>query len=72
MSEPASYGTSLDAQLERLIEQSFVRRVPRVPMMLPRFNSTSLPDVVKYVGCLIFCPDTTQVRASNGAAWVVL
>lgn len=68
----SQYGSSLDAQLERLIEQSFVKRVPKVPIMLPRFDSTSLPDAAAYVGCLIFCPDTTQVRVSNGATWAVL
>lgn len=64
--------TSLDAQTERLIEQQFVRRVPKVPIMHARFASTSLPDVAKYEGCTIYCPDTQQFRGSNGSAWVVL
>ena len=67
-----NWGSSLDAQLERLIEQSFVKAFPKLPVRLPQFASTSLPDPAKYAGCLIYCPDTTQVRVSNGAAWSAL
>lgn len=72
MSETKGYGSSIDPQLSRLIEQDFVRRVPSVPIRLPRFASTDLPDPVKYEGCLIYCPDTLQVRVSDGVAWGAL
>ena len=68
----SQYGSSLDAQLSRLIEQDFVKRVPNVPIALPRFASTSLPDVSKYEGCLIYCPDTQDVRFSDGSSWSAL
>lgn len=67
-----SAGTSIDAQLERLIEQSFVKRVPKIPIMLPRFDSGSLPDEAKYEGCLIYCTDTQDVRYSDGSIWSAL
>jgi hypothetical protein len=67
-----NYGSSLDPQLSRLIEQDFVRRVPRVPIMLPRFDSGDLPDVALYEGCLIYTPDTDEFKGSDGVAWVDL
>ena len=67
-----NYGSSLDPQLSRLIEQDFVRRVPRVPIMLPRFASGDLPDAATYEGCVIYCPDTQEFRGSDGATWGVL
>lgn len=67
-----NWGSSLDAQLERLIEQSFVKVFPKLPVRLPQFASTSLPDPARYEGCLIYCPDTQQVRASNGSGWSAL
>lgn len=72
MTSGTNWGSSLDAQLERLIEQSFVKLVPKIPIMLPRFASTSLPDEAKYEGCLIYCPDTQDVRYSDGSSWSAL
>ena len=66
------YGPTLDPQLSRLIEQDFVKRVPKIPIMLPRFASTSLPDAATYEGCLIYCPDTQDVRFSDGSSWSAL
>lgn len=67
-----SWGTTLDAQLERLIEQAFVKRFPKVPIMHARFVSTSLPDPVVWEGCTIYCPDTKVFKGSNGTSWVNL
>lgn len=67
-----AWGSSLDAQLERLIEQSFVRKFPRVPTAAARFDSTSLPDAAQYEGCTIYCPDTKEFRGSDGTTWGVL
>lgn len=66
------WGSSTSPQLTRLLEQEFVRVVPRKPIALPRFDSTSLPDPAAYEGCLIYCPDTQQFRGSNGVTWGVL
>jgi hypothetical protein len=63
------WGSSLDAQLSRLIEQEFVRRVPSLPIQLPAFDSTGLPDPAKYPGCIIYARDTAKVMFSDGAAW---
>ena len=69
MSERAS---TLDAQLERLIEQTFVRRFPKIPVAVPRFDSTSLPDATAWTTGLIFSPDDGQFRGSDGATWLTI
>lgn len=67
-----NWGSSLDAQLSRLIEQDFVRNKPVKPTAAARFASTSLPDVAEWEGCTIYCPDTKVFKGSNGTAWVNL
>lgn len=67
-----AWGSSLDSQLSRLIEQDFVRAQPVKPIRLARFDSGSLPDAAAWEGALIYCPDTQEFRGSDGANWVVL
>lgn len=70
--EDLEWGTAFPDQARRLVEQDFVLRVPKIPVMVPRFNSGSLPDASRYVGTLIYCPDTTDFKGSDGASWVSL
>lgn len=72
MSNANKWGSSLDAQLSRLIEQDFVRLKPNKPNYQARFVSTSLPDAATWEGCTIYCPDTQVFKGSNGTAWVNL
>lgn len=67
-----NYGSSIDPQLSRLIEQDFARLKPVKPNMQAQFVTSSLPDPATWEGCTIYCPDTKQFRGSNGTAWVVL
>lgn len=71
-SDIKSWGTTLPDQLYRLIEQYFVSRNPKVPVKVPRFDSTSLPNPADCEGCLIYCPDTQDFRGSDGSSWVTL
>jgi hypothetical protein len=72
MSGPRPWGSSLDAQLSRLIEQDFARLKPVKPNYQARFDSGSLPDAATWEGCTIYCPDTQVFKGSNGSAWVNL
>lgn len=61
--------TSLDAQLQRLIEQFFVSLTPKKPIRLPTFDSGDLPDPADWRSCIIYATDTDKVMFSDGSAW---
>lgn len=65
-----NWGSSLDAQLERLIEQSFVKRQPSRPVSFPAFDSASLPSAAQWLGANIYVTDKGCNAVSNGSAWV--
>lgn len=65
-----AWGSSMPAQLERLIAQMFVRLRPKSPVFLPEFDSTTLPDPAAWRTGNIYVTDKGCNAVSDGVAWV--
>lgn len=64
------FGVSLDQQLDRLIEQSYVSRNPKAPIKIPAFVSTDLPAAADWAQCIIYVIDKSTAAVSTGSGWV--
>lgn len=51
------------------LQDVFAPLVPKSPVRLPAFASTSLPAPADWRGCIIYVPDKGKVARSDGTAW---
>lgn len=56
-------------EVTKQIEAQFVERYPTIPVKLPAFQSTNLPDPAKYKAALIWVDDLNVPAVSTGSAW---
>ena len=61
--------TIIDPQLQRLLDNRYVNQVPGAPQKLAPYDSAKLPDVAKYLGCIVYVTDKQCVGVSNGTTW---